>query len=152
MLITKNEYIKQIVIIGLISTFIGVGIGNNIGQEKPIAPIIKKEVKVKKIKDLTPTQARSLAASKLDDYGWSDDEFSCLNRMWGKESAWNYKAVGATNDHGIPQRHMSGNSKKEIHAFQSDPIKQINWGLGYIESRYGSPCKAWAFWERNHWY
>ena len=96
--------------------------------------------------------ARKLAKSKLDDFGWSSKQWSCLSKLWGKESAWNYKAVGPTNDHGIPQRHMSKNTKKEIHAFQSDPVKQINWGLNYIDSRYSSPCGAWSFWEVNRWY
>jgi len=72
--------------------------------------------------------------------------------MWGKESAWNYKSSSTTKDHGIPQRHMSKNSVAEIHAFQIDPVAQINWGLKYIQSRYGSPCKAKAFWELNRWY
>jgi hypothetical protein len=72
--------------------------------------------------------------------------------MWGKESAWNYKSSSLTKDHGIPQRHMSTNSLAEIHAFQTDPVAQINWGLGYIKTRYGSPCKAKSFWEVNHWY
>ncbi|MFC7729854.1 aggregation-promoting factor C-terminal-like domain-containing protein [Actinomadura keratinilytica] len=29
---------------------------------------------------------------------------------------------------------------------------QIAWGLGYIKARYKDPCRAWAFWQRNHWY
>ena len=29
---------------------------------------------------------------------------------------------------------------------------QINWGLGYIKSRYGSPEKAWNFFQQKGWY
>lgn len=148
--ITKYEHT---IVIGIISAIVGVGIGTNIG-EPPKVPV-KKEIKVvevEKPKGLTPAQARKLAYSKLDDYGWSKAEWSCLNWMWGKESAWNYKASSPTKDHGIPQRHMSKDTKAEIHAFQSDPVKQITWGLGYIKHRYGSPCKAKAFWEINRWY
>ena len=145
--ITKYEH--QI-IIGILVSIIGFGIGSNVGQEKPPEPI--KVIKKVEPKEMTPDMARKLAKSKLDDFGWSSKQWSCLSKLWGKESAWNYKAVGPTNDHGIPQRHMSKNTKKEIHAFQSDPVKQINWGLNYIDSRYSSPCGAWSFWEVNRWY
>ncbi|MEV4342164.1 lytic transglycosylase domain-containing protein, partial [Streptomyces sp. NPDC049590] len=26
------------------------------------------------------------------------------------------------------------------------------WGLDYMNSRYGSPAKAWNFWQANGWY
>ncbi|MEU5080289.1 lytic transglycosylase domain-containing protein, partial [Streptomyces eurythermus] len=26
------------------------------------------------------------------------------------------------------------------------------WGLDYMNSRYGSPVKAWNFWQANGWY
>ncbi|MEU2441525.1 lytic transglycosylase domain-containing protein, partial [Streptomyces tricolor] len=29
---------------------------------------------------------------------------------------------------------------------------QIKWGLDYMNSRYGSPVKAWDFWQANGWY
>ena len=29
---------------------------------------------------------------------------------------------------------------------------QIDWGLGYIASRYGTPCAAWAHSESSGWY
>lgn len=145
--ITKYEHT---IVIGIISVILGVGVGTHIGKA-PEVPV-KKEIKVEKPKEVTPAMARKLAFSKLDDFGWSKAQWACLNWMWGKESAWNYKASSSTNDHGIPQRHMSGDTKAEIHAFQSDPVAQINWGLNYIKSRYQTPCKARAFWERNHWY
>lgn len=148
MLITKYEHT---IIIGILSVLIGAGIGTHIGQEKPVVPI-KKEIKVEKPKEVTPAMARKLALSKLDDYGWSKAEWSCLNWMWGKESAWNYKAVSPTNDHGIPQRNMPKATKEQKRSFLNDPAAQIDWGLGYIKHRYGTPCKARAFWERNNWY
>ena len=139
-------------VISILAAVIGIGIGGYFNQEQVIA---KAPVVVKKVEPtgLNPEQARKLAKSKLDDFGWTTSkEWKCLNWMWGKESAWNYKASSPTKDHGIPQRHMSKNSKAEIHAFQSDPVAQITWGLNYIKHRYGSPCKAKSFWELNRWY
>lgn len=147
--ITKYEHP---IILAILGTIIGIGVGGYFSQETVVA---KPPVVIKKVEPvgLNPEQARKLAKSKLDDFGWtSTKEWKCLNWMWGKESAWNYKAASPTKDHGIPQRHMSKNSKAEIHAFQTDPVAQINWGLNYIKTRYGSPCKAKAFWELNRWY
>lgn len=31
-------------------------------------------------------------------------------------------------------------------------VKQLVAGLQYMKDRYGSPCEAQAFWERNRWY
>ena len=145
-----TKYANQI-IIGLLATIIGIGIGGYFSQEKVVAkvPVVKKVESV----GLTPSQARKLAKSKLIGYGWKKPtEWGCLNWMWGKESAWNYKAVSSTKDHGIPQRNMPTATKKEIHAFMTDPVAQIEWGLNYIKVRYGSPCQAKAFWLRHHWY
>jgi len=139
-------------IISILATIIGTGIGGFLNEETVIA---KVPVVIKKVEPtgLNPEQARKLAKSKLNDFGWATSkEWKCLNWMWGKESAWNYKSSSPTKDHGIPQRHMPKHSKAEIHAFQSDPVFQITWGLGYIKHRYGSPCEAKAFWEVNRWY
>lgn len=36
----------------------------------------------------------------------------------------------------------------------TNPATQIKWGLKYIKGRYGSPAKAWSFWNSKnpHWY
>ncbi|MFH9355310.1 lytic transglycosylase domain-containing protein, partial [Kitasatospora sp. NPDC101157] len=28
----------------------------------------------------------------------------------------------------------------------------IKWTLDYMNTRYGSPNAAWAFWQTHHWY
>lgn len=97
---------------------------------------------------------RDYAKSALPDFGWNTKEqWICLGRLWGKESAWNHEAVyERTNDYGVPQRHFTDPNDPQIEKFMADPIGQIRWGLGYIEKRYGSPCGAWRFWQSNRWY
>lgn len=73
-------------------------------------------------------------------------QFGCLKILWGKESAWNYKAKSPTHDYGIPQRHMSHNTKEQIADFMKHPHTQIQWGIGYIKSRYDTPCGALKSW------
>ena len=85
-------------------------------------------------------------------YGWGKSEQKCLGILWGKESAWNFEAKSPTHDYGIPQRHMRQNTKTEIADFMESPVTQIDWGLNYIKVRYGSPCKAWEFWQVRRWY
>jgi len=36
--------------------------------------------------------------------------------------------------------------------WQTNPATQIRWGLNYMNSRYGSPCGAWSFWQTHHSY
>ncbi len=36
--------------------------------------------------------------------------------------------------------------------WQTNPTTQIKWGIGYMQSIYGSPCQAWAFWQAHGWY
>jgi hypothetical protein len=93
--------------------------------------------------------ARNLARNQ---HGWNQQEQKCLGKLWGKESAWNHRAVSPTRDYGIPQRHMSKNTRKQIAQFLNNPETQIIWGLQYIEHRYGSPCQAWEFHQKRNWY
>lgn len=75
-----------------------------------------------------------------------DDKYqmSCLSKLYGKESAWNYKARSGSH-YGIPQ----GRSEYLRDAL---PEQQIMWGLKYIHNRYGTPCKAWEFFQRNNYH
>ncbi len=79
-------------------------------------------------------------------------QYTCINKLWYKESRWNPASVSPTHDYGIPQRHMPRHSKAAIADFMANPYAQILWGLGYVEHRYGSACKAWAHSQREGWY
>lgn len=87
-------------------------------------------------------------ARYLVEKHWSNSaaEYKCLAALWGKESAWNFKAKSKTHDYGIPQRHMSQNSAAEIKDFMNSPRAQIRWGITYIKSRYETPCGALKSW------
>jgi hypothetical protein len=93
-----------------------------------------------------PVQAKPLmtireyAAVLVDD----KTQMKCLGKLYGKESAWNPDAVNGSH-YGIPQ----GRSEYLKTAL---PEQQIMWGLKYIDNRYGSPCKAWAFFQRYNYH
>jgi hypothetical protein len=75
-----------------------------------------------------------------------DDKYqmSCLSKLYGKESAWQSDAVNGSH-YGIPQG-------KSEYLKDALPEQQIMWGLKYIDNRYGSPCKAWAFFQQNNYH
>ena len=104
----------------------------------------KKEQKEFFIAQMQPKNYARLLVR--DTFKQPEREFKCLAQLWGKESAWNHKAKSPTHDYGIPQRHMSHNTAAQIADFMRSPHAQIRWGVGYIESRYGTPCKALQSW------
>jgi hypothetical protein len=75
-------------------------------------------------------------------------QFSCLNPLWERESGWDPYAVNRSSGaYGIPQALGHG------HPYDlGDYRAQIDWGLNYINATYGSPCRAWSFWQAHHWY
>jgi hypothetical protein len=72
------------------------------------------------------------------------DEFYCLDTLYFHESRWNPKAKNGSH-HGIPQ----GRSK---YLATVDGFKQIEWGIKYINNRYGSMCNALDHWKRKGWH
>ena len=76
-------------------------------------------------------------------------QHKCLTKLYGKESAWNPKAVGNLSGtqrvYGIPQGKSEWLKDK-------DGYSQVRWGLSYIEHRYLTPCKALDHWKAKGWH
>jgi len=84
--------------------------------------------------------------------GGNGGEFGCLENLWGKESGWNPNAQNPSSTaYGIPQFLDSTWAGTGI-AKTSDGYRQIDAGLIYINSRYGSPCGAWSHSKSTGWY
>ena len=94
--------------------------------------------------------ARGMAASQ---YGWGDDQFSCLVSLWNRESGWNVNSYNASSGAtGIPQALPGEKMAIMGEDWQTNPATQIAWGLSYISSSYGTPCGAWNHSESYNWY
>ena len=95
--------------------------------------------------------ARSMAAAQ---YGWGGDQFSCLDRLWQKESGWNYAAMNSSSGAtGIPQALPGSKMASAGNDWATNATTQISWGLGYIKaSSYGTPCAAWSHSQSVGWY
>jgi len=97
-----------------------------------------------------PGTARADAENLLPTFGWSAREyFGCLDNLWSRESGWRLNAANPSGAYGIPQA-LPGSKMASAGAdWQTNPITQITWGLGYIQDRYGDPCAAWSYWQAN---
>lgn len=102
----------------------------------------------------TPSGAKYVTRQvMLDRYRWGKSEFTCLNRLWTKESNWNYKAHNyKSGAHGIPQALPANKMALISSDWRTNPVTQISWGLRYIDERYSSPCKAWSKFKRSRYY
>jgi hypothetical protein len=91
---------------------------------------------------ITPKQYIRLSMDKK--------EAICLMKLYGKESAFNPKAIGnlsgTIQTYGIPQL-------KNPIIKDKNPIDQVRYGIKYIDHRYdGDTCKAWEHWIEKGWH
>jgi tRNA(Met) C34 N-acetyltransferase TmcA len=98
-------------------------------------------------KEWTVNDSKYYARESL--LAWQHNQWLCLDKLWTKESNWRHEAynkqkVMGKNAGGIPQ--ILGLSP------DTNPTEQIDRGLDYISHRYGTPCSAWKFWQKNGWY
>jgi hypothetical protein len=86
-------------------------------------------------------------------YGWTGDEWLCLDNLWSRESGWRHTAENKSSGaYGIPQA-LPGDKMAPYGAdWRTNPDPQIRWGLAYIQARYATPCGAWAHFLNKNWY
>ena len=70
----------------------------------------------------------------------------CLFRIAIKESNIRYNAVNRSSGAYGAWQFMS----KSVRG--ATPHEQVLLAIDYANYRYGSPCKAWEFWQRNYWW
>jgi hypothetical protein len=96
---------------------------------------------------------KEVAMNLLPDHGWGEGQFTCLEKLWNKESRWRVDADNPTSSaYGIPQALPGVRMASYGSDWRTNPVTQIKWGLDYIENRYGSPCSAWAHSQAKGWY
>jgi len=101
--------------------------------------------------NLDASDPRDIARALLPEYGFSADQFGCLDALYVSESNWRVDADNPTSSaYGIPQA-LTETHDMPAGYFTSAEV-QIRWGLEYIQDSYGSPCSAWDFKQSNNWY
>jgi hypothetical protein len=101
-----------------------------------------------------PLGAKRFAKEMMaTEYGWGEGQYKCLNRLWTKESNWNYQARNPRSGaHGIAQALPASKMEKVGTDWRTNPITQIQWGLLYVSERYNTPCAAWNKFRRSNFY
>ncbi|MEV7320665.1 lytic transglycosylase domain-containing protein [Streptomyces sp. NPDC093970] len=96
----------------------------------------------------TVAQLKAMAAEIV-----GSGQFQCFSNIVDHESTWNYLAVNPSSGaYGLVQA-LPGSKMATVAAdWQTNPATQIKWGLNYMNTTYGSPCQAWAFWQVHHAY
>jgi len=119
-------------------------------SQMALAATISQQVEMAR----TPVGAKKVAKTiMLNEYAWGTDQYTCLNRLWTRESLWNYNSHNKSSGaHGIPQALPAIKMEAIASDWRTNPVTQIRWGLHYIEARYQSPCKAWAKFKRSNFY
>lgn len=108
-------------------------------------------IAVTRREERAPSDPRDIARALLPEYGFSADQFGCLDALYVSESDWEVHADNPTSSaYGIPQA-LTETHDVPAGYFTSAEV-QIRWGLDYIRDSYGTPCSAWDFKQGNNWY
>lgn len=133
----------------LLLAFLGVG------QAAAAAPTVEK----KWVEQVAPASSQVTVSVKVYAKfeilanGWPKAQWECLNKLWTKESNWRHKAKNRSSGaYGIPQALPANKMASAGKDWETNPFTQVDWGLKYIKSRYGSPCSALGHSTRKGWY
>jgi len=79
-------------------------------------------------------------------------QYNCIDYIFTRESKWNPTAGRVTGAYGIPQAFPGSKMATFGANWRTSPLTQVKWGIWYVNTRYGSACKALAFWKAHGWY
>ncbi|MGH9065782.1 MAG: hypothetical protein ACRDZQ_00590 [Acidimicrobiales bacterium] len=107
--------------------------------------------------------AQTYARDQFFHYGWSvSAQYTYLNQLWTAESNWQWNLCygGGTYPscnytglaYGIPQANPGSDLASSGPDWATDGLTQVQWGLAYISSRYGTPQAAWNHEVKYGWY
>ncbi|MEE1782170.1 transglycosylase SLT domain-containing protein [Streptomyces sp. SP17BM10] len=81
------------------------------------------------------------------------DQLASFSQIISHESGWNVTATNpSSGSYGLGQALPASKMASAGADWKTNPATQIKWALDYMNSRYGSPNAAWAFWQGHHWY
>ena len=132
----KNNWQRALIAI-LLAVFIQAGI-----TTEQAVPIVYTERP-----PLMQVSAKEVAKELLDK-----NQYLCLTKLIGKESAWNPKAQNPTSTaSGIGQ--MLESTVSSLGMKKSDSaVAQLVATLSYISRRHSTPCGAWKHFQKKGYY
>lgn len=134
----KNIWVR-VVIVSLLAVFLQASITTD--QAIPELVIYKERP------PLMSVSAKEVAKDLLNK-----EQFLCLTKLIGKESAWNPKAENPTSTaSGVGQ--LLDSTASSLGMKKSDSaVSQLVATLSYISRRHSHPCGAWKHFQKKGWY
>lgn len=85
--------------------------------------------------------------------GWSSSDYEIIVKLLIKESGINPNSYNKKSTAcGLFQAKPCSKAIKAYPDYLTNYKSQVKWGLKYIKDRYGTPTKAWQFWQEHKWY
>lgn len=95
---------------------------------------------------------RSIGKRMAADHGWTGSQWAALDNLWRHESNWGTTSGNPYGAYGIPQSLPGTKMASHGDDWRTNPETQIEWGLDYIDKRWGSPANAWSHFQSHTWY
>ncbi len=122
-------------------------------KERPVVEETSVEDTSESSTSVPSGSVKEIGQQMAAERGWTGSEWTCLDLLWERESGWNYQAANPSSGaYGIPQALPGSKMGTAGSDWATNPATQIEWGLGYIADRYGTPCGAWGHSESVGWY
>lgn len=128
-------------------------------NKKTYKNVKKKVKKVKKTKvksyrvRYNVAEIQSYIHQKIYEYGWTENDYYSIVHIVYKESSFNPYAVNKKSGScGLFQAYPCSKMAKYGKDYRTNYKVQVKFGFEYIKARYQTPTKAWAFWQKHHWY
>ncbi|WP_329587226.1 lytic transglycosylase domain-containing protein [Kitasatospora sp. NBC_01250] len=100
---------------------------------------------------VAPTAASAATPQQIAASIVPADQLASFDQIVSHESGWNITATNPSSGaYGLGQA-LPGNKMASAGAdWQTNASTQIKWTYDYMNSRYGSPNQAWAYWQIHH--
>jgi hypothetical protein len=94
-------------------------------------------------------QAKAIAKQMIPNAA----QYNAFAKIVEHESGWDVDATNPSSGaYGLVQALPGTKMASAGSDWKTNAATQIEWGLDYMNSRYGSPVGAWNFWQANGWY
>ncbi|UBI01557.1 aggregation-promoting factor C-terminal-like domain-containing protein [Corynebacterium freneyi] len=100
-----------------------------------------------------PGTVQEKVQARFATRGWNTGEqWAATDNIVTKESNWNPTAVNPSSGAFGLFQFLGATQQQYLPDKNPDPSVQGDAGRNYISDRYGTPVKAWEFWQANGWY
>ena len=122
-------------------------------QAKKYFKLKVKKAKVKLNAKGTVVEMKEYAHQLVLSNGWTEYDYECLVKIVNHESSWNVTSINKSSGAcGLPQALPCSKMASAGSDYRTNYKTQLKRLMGYIKGRYKTPSKAWAFWQKHHWY